>query len=282
VPFKAAARPAQVRVGPLTLEGPEGTVTLPGKRRTVVNVWLQGCGDCMPAFEAWKRLRPELPEVPIVNVAYGSAEPTWARTWSVDESLVFDGGSALVRPLGISSFTTFVLDEEGLVLFRGRPGADGYLDGVLGALGAPSTVRAAPAAAFFDSDLRFYVSDDAGNPLGMTPTNDRGVPVPAGIWFLRPDGFVEPRALRRELARGKVPGLILDGDERAALAILETLTDGSDLLQLRLRGQTATPRVIGLVKQLGALETLDVRGAPEALGSSLDALRRPGLRILTD
>ena len=35
-----------------TLRGPGGVFVMPPPRRSVVNVWLQGCSDCMPAFDA--------------------------------------------------------------------------------------------------------------------------------------------------------------------------------------------------------------------------------------
>jgi hypothetical protein len=121
-----------------TLSGPCGEVTLPRPRPTIVNVWLQGCADCMPAFDGWKALRDarKLPDVPIVNVAYGSADGAWADAHGVGDCVVFDrGGARVVRPLGISSFTTLVVDARGEARVVGRPESPGYLARLEGALG---------------------------------------------------------------------------------------------------------------------------------------------------
>ncbi|HQY63317.1 MAG: hypothetical protein IPF92_18925 [Myxococcales bacterium] len=103
----------------------------------VVHVWLQGCADCMPAFEAMRAIDQQGGlGVPQVNVAYGSADPAWAARYGVHERLVLDSGSALVSPLGISSFTTLVLDEHHVVRFVDRPDRPGYLHRVQGAFRA--------------------------------------------------------------------------------------------------------------------------------------------------
>lgn len=106
---------------PMTLPGPaDATVTMAGI--AVLHVWLQGCQDCMPAFEAMRRLAPERwLSVPTYNVAYGSADPSWARSYGVDTNLAFDDGSHLVRPLGIGTFTTLVMDEQGGIVRVGSP-----------------------------------------------------------------------------------------------------------------------------------------------------------------
>jgi hypothetical protein len=131
-------------IGPVTLSGPQRTVTLPMEGPVIVNVWLQGCADCMPAFEAYGAideaggLRPA--EVPVVNVAFGNADAGWASRYGVAENLVFDpGGSAIVRPLGIGTFTTLVLDSRGYVRHRDRPNLAGYADRVTGAVRALSS-----------------------------------------------------------------------------------------------------------------------------------------------
>lgn len=110
----------------MTLPGPgDITVTLSGI--AIVHVWLQGCPDCMPAFEAIKRLAPEHGfSVPTFNVAYGSADPSWAKSYGVATNLAFDDGSHLVRPLGIGTFTTFVIDERGAAVRVGSPAEEGY------------------------------------------------------------------------------------------------------------------------------------------------------------
>jgi hypothetical protein len=108
-------------------------------RRVVVHIWLQGCADCMPAFDALAALRRggtfEL-SAPVVNVAYGEAPLAWATAHGVEQRLVFDpGGSRVVGPLGISSFTTIVLDARGDVLLIDRPDRSGYAERVTQALG---------------------------------------------------------------------------------------------------------------------------------------------------
>lgn len=140
------------RLAPSTLRGPDGAVaTLPPERASIVHVWLQGCADCMPAFEAAARLRdqPSLSSLPTINVAYGSASPEFAVRYGVDRGLVFDGGDAVVRPLGIGSFTTLVVAPDGLVVHRDRPDRPGYVDRVVAAHGAADAMAraASPACA---------------------------------------------------------------------------------------------------------------------------------------
>jgi hypothetical protein len=110
-----------------TLTGPDGTFTIPLRyKKTVVHVWLQACADCMPAFEAMKKLDVDFgPNV--INVAYGNADPSWAAQYGVRRNLVFDhGGVHVVKPLGITSFTSIVFDENGRELGRDRPDRPGY------------------------------------------------------------------------------------------------------------------------------------------------------------
>lgn len=108
----------------------------------VVHVWLQGCSDCMPAFEAMRALSQHGGlGVPEVNVAYGSAEPAWAERYGVGKNLVVDPGENVVSPLGISSFTTMVLDADDHVRLVDRPDKPGYADRIRGAyqaLASPS------------------------------------------------------------------------------------------------------------------------------------------------
>lgn len=130
------------RIGPARLSGPGGTIALPPARRTVVNVWLQGCSDCMPAFEAMAKLEREGGlgvDVPVINVAYGEADLAWAQRYGVASTLVYDpGGANVVRPLGISTFTTLVVDPDGTIVHRDRPDRPAYAMRVRTALGVSS------------------------------------------------------------------------------------------------------------------------------------------------
>lgn len=124
-PFVAAGA-----LGPVTLSGPGGAFRVPAERPVVLHVWLQGCADCMPAFDSMFALQAtgglNLP-VEEINVAYGSADEAWARAHGVGRNLVLDhGGRAVVRPAGISSFTTLVVDTRGDVVHRDRPDKVGY------------------------------------------------------------------------------------------------------------------------------------------------------------
>lgn len=127
------------RIGPAVLNGPNNTVTLPPKTRAVVNVWLQGCGDCMPAFDAMSTLKQEGglgTDAVIINVAYGEADLTWAQRYGVADNLVFDpGGVNVVKPLGIGTFTTLVVEPDGSIIHRDRPDRRGFAARMRVALG---------------------------------------------------------------------------------------------------------------------------------------------------
>jgi hypothetical protein len=142
------------KIQPVTLRGPGGKeVTLPQEGPVVVNVWLQGCADCMPRFRASQQLGLEArpwPQ-PVVNVAYGSADPSWAAEYGVAENLVIDKGSHVVMPLGISTFTTLVIDAEGVVRHTDFADREGFLDRLEQAMQEAKTLKSeaktpAPAA----------------------------------------------------------------------------------------------------------------------------------------
>lgn len=144
------------RIMPAVLHGPEHDVAMPPGTLSIIHVWLQGCQDCMPAFEAMRRLEDEGGlgvDVPIYNVAYGEADPTWAMRYGVRTNLVYDaGGLSVVRPLGISTFTTLVVDKNGAILLRDRPDRPGY--------------RARIRAAVHAEDPRDARLPAPGDPLG--------------------------------------------------------------------------------------------------------------------
>jgi hypothetical protein len=138
------------RLTPVTLEGPDGQQRVPPFSKAVIHVWLQGCADCMPAFEAMRDLDAHGGlgvGVPEINVSYGQADPAWAARYGVRRNLVYDrGGNAVVRPLGISTFTTLVVDEDGVVLHRDRPDREGYKErirAIVGAMPAPEPAASA-------------------------------------------------------------------------------------------------------------------------------------------
>lgn len=137
-PPPAPAAPGGRTIPPVDLVGPDGsTLRLPfAGGPSIVHVWLQACADCMPAFEAIGRLNAANTAwpAPVMNVAYGSADPAWAKQYGLDHRLVFDAGSAVVGRLGIGTFTTLVLDANGNVRHMDHPQAEGYLDRVVAAV----------------------------------------------------------------------------------------------------------------------------------------------------
>ena len=144
------------------LSGPGGSFAMPPPARSVVNVWLQGCQDCMPAFEAMAKLQREhalnVPS-PIINVAYGEADVTWADRYGVATNLVFDpGGASVVKPLGIGTFTTLVVEPDGTIIHRDRPDRPGYATRVRSAVlyGDPNATPPSPT----------------GDPLGVPPPEE--------------------------------------------------------------------------------------------------------------
>ena len=125
-----------------------GNYVFPPQKPVVMNVWLENCADCMGAFAAWKSLRSSgaFPaDVDVVNVAYGSASQDFAQRYSVNENVVFDAGNTVVQPLGIGTFTTFVVDERGFLRFRARPTDPGFADRLRGTLDALITYAPPPA-----------------------------------------------------------------------------------------------------------------------------------------
>lgn len=108
-------------------------VGLPLRGPVVAHVWLENCADCMSAFDAHAQLHDAhaLKGIPQVNVAYGNSTPAFAERYRVNVNLVVDAdGSQVVKPFGIGSFTTLVLDKAGNVIHRDRPDHAGYADRV--------------------------------------------------------------------------------------------------------------------------------------------------------
>ncbi|NUO51649.1 MAG: hypothetical protein HOV80_22565 [Polyangiaceae bacterium] len=134
------AQPGTAKLAPHLFEGPDGPETLPLDGAFIANVWLQGCQDCMPSFEAWKRLYEagEIPKsLPIVNIAYGEVDPAWAERYALHDTLLVDSdGSKLVKPQAITTFTTLVVAADRKIVWRGLPRDPGYLDQLKSALAA--------------------------------------------------------------------------------------------------------------------------------------------------
>lgn len=170
MPAPTATVPTYVagRVTPSTLRGPKGSERVPLGSLHIVHVWLQGCQDCMPAFEAMKELRDRGGldvHVPVLNVAYGEADWAWADRYGVSDNLLFDvGGWSFVKPLGINSFTTLVVDGTGNVVHRDRPDQPGYRDRVRAAVGEKPQ---APPDPWLDPLIN-PLADPLEPPLGAT------------------------------------------------------------------------------------------------------------------
>jgi hypothetical protein len=125
-----AAAPRSNRIPAVTLPGKQ-QITLPLAQPFILNVWLERCADCMPVFDAWNRLAEanQVPKVQVVNVsAYKPADEGWAERYRVDDRLVWDRGPALIAPLGISRFTTFVVRPDGTITFRGHADQKGFAE----------------------------------------------------------------------------------------------------------------------------------------------------------
>jgi hypothetical protein len=139
VPVPAPA-PAPTEPSSVRLSGPGGhSEPLPPPTPTVLQIWLQGCADCMPKFEAVQRVYKSgaLAGVPIVNIAFGKADPAWATKYGVADRLVIDQGSAIVQPLGIGTFTTIVMYPNGA--WTPVPVVEqGYADALRRALARPA------------------------------------------------------------------------------------------------------------------------------------------------
>lgn len=123
---------------PITLPGEHGTVTLPLPGQVfVMNVWLQNCPDCMPAFRAFRDMKSKKPlsDIPHVNISYGSElNMKFAKEYGLDEKIAADIGRHIVNPLGIHSFTSFLIDQQGRIRWKARPDQPDYRARLQGAL----------------------------------------------------------------------------------------------------------------------------------------------------
>ncbi len=146
-PCLAAAQPTPVTPAPPEpppMPAPtRGDITGPA----IVNVWLERCRDCMPAFSAWRDLKEngQLPSgAPIYNVVYGSQTATlndFAARYGVADNISFDAGDRYVQPLGIGTFTTLVLDSRGQILAQIRPTDADFVRQLSAAWGAANAMR---------------------------------------------------------------------------------------------------------------------------------------------
>jgi hypothetical protein len=198
------------RITPSVLGGPGLSAVMPPRERAVLHVWLQGCQDCMPKFEAMRALESAGGlgvTVPIYNVAYEEADPTWAARYGVQQNLVFDvGGRSVVKPLGIGTFTTLVVDPDGSILLRDQPDRPGYRDRVRAAVGA-ANVLPTPTPS----------PDD---PLG--PPGDQGAPLDAEA--VRRVVAAHAASLKRACWEPR----LADRDGPSAASVTVTATIGGD------------------------------------------------------
>lgn len=99
----------------------------------VIHVWLEGCRDCLPALEAWKRLSDldALRGIPVWSVSYGPASAAFVERYALGERYVVDtDGSRVVQPFFIGTFTTLVVNAHGKEVHRDRPENPGYVERV--------------------------------------------------------------------------------------------------------------------------------------------------------
>lgn len=97
-----------------------------GVAPAVVTEFLIGCADCKSKFDYFPKLVPAIQSAgeEIVNVAYmGNAARI--RGYFADKNyggpVHIDKGSALQRHFGIGTFTVWLLDRHGNILFQGTP-----------------------------------------------------------------------------------------------------------------------------------------------------------------
>lgn len=145
--------------------------TFPTGEVSVVHVWRQDCADCAPAFEAAERLGVGRGRwgVPVHNVAFGPFDLETARARGLDEGLVQDPGTGIVRPLGIGTFTTLVVDADGFVQHRDQPQGEGYVGRVERAITAarlpgrgPNLPGSGPSISAFDRAFDRAEEPDGG------------------------------------------------------------------------------------------------------------------------
>ncbi len=164
-PTPAPTQPTQQPPTPTPTQPPSPHQTdLPGP--AIVNVWLENCADCLPTFAAWRSIAGarELPAgARVINVAYGSEQATtrdFAAHNFVDDNLRFDtDGSLIVRRTGIGTFTTFVIDRTGQIVWRGRAVDDGFVAALRAAWATvapvvPPTTQLLPGGEAFEAALR--------------------------------------------------------------------------------------------------------------------------------
>lgn len=119
---------------------------LPSGEPMVVNVFLERCADCMPAFRSWRDNRERLDlSIPVVNVAYARATPSWLKQYKLDDNVWIDRGQVAVNPHGIRTFTTLVIDAEGRIMLRILPTQKNYVQRVNDAV---ASVTVSPEAEF--------------------------------------------------------------------------------------------------------------------------------------
>lgn len=107
-----------------------------GVAPAVVTEFLLGCADCQAKFEYFPKLVPAIRAAgeEVVNVVYMGRAPQIERTFAdldFGGPVHIDKGSALQRHFGIGTFTVWLLDRHGEILFQGTPQqAEGHLEQV--------------------------------------------------------------------------------------------------------------------------------------------------------
>lgn len=119
-----------------TVDGDDVKLYTNGVAPAVVTEFLIGCADCKTKFAYFPRLVDQIAaaEEDVVNVAYmGRAHQIRRAFADIDFGgpVHIDKGSQLQRHFGIGTFTVWLLDRRGEILFQGTPqGAEEHLDEV--------------------------------------------------------------------------------------------------------------------------------------------------------
>jgi hypothetical protein len=109
-----------------TVDGEDVQLYRDGVAPAVVTEFLIGCGDCQTKFEYFPKLVPPIEAAgeEVVNVAYmGRAHSirNYFEGRNFGGPVHIDKASAMQRHFGIGTFTVWLLDRHGTILFQGPP-----------------------------------------------------------------------------------------------------------------------------------------------------------------